>query len=95
MTVAELINLLQQADPSSKVLFLGEYADADEADEIQEVVIPTSEWTHEEGCYEGRQYEVRYPGPAAQREVGYTDVKHETERVVLVSTGPTNLRYME
>jgi hypothetical protein len=93
MTVRELIDMLRQADPSSLVLFLGEYADCDEADEIKEVVIPRQPWTHERGKYAGERYDVRYPGPFGQREAGYVDVTHEVESVVVLSTGPTNLRF--
>jgi hypothetical protein len=94
MTVAELIAALRGADPASRVLFLGEYADCDEGDEIREVVIPQDAWTYDSGRYAGREYAVRYPGPPAQREdTGYTDVTQVPERVVVLSTGPTNLRF--
>jgi hypothetical protein len=42
MTVGELIKLLRTADASSRVLFLGEYADSDEADEVCEVDLSLS-----------------------------------------------------
>jgi hypothetical protein len=93
MTVAELIEMLRRTDPQAKVLYLGEYADVDESDEIREVVISQSEWTHERGRYEGREYAVRYPGRYCEREAGYTDVTHEREKVVVLSTGQTNLHY--
>jgi hypothetical protein len=92
MTVGELIDQLLQADRGSRVLFLSEYADSDEAVEILEVVIPAFAWTHEQGSYAGRRYDVRYPGPAAQREPGYKQEFH-SGRVVILSTGPTNLRF--
>jgi hypothetical protein len=94
MTVGELIELLRTADASSRVLFLGEYADSDEADEVSEVVIPRDAWTFERGRFEDREFSACYPGPAAEREDGYyTDVTHVSERVVVLSSGPTNLRY--
>jgi hypothetical protein len=92
MTVSELIELLRTADASSRVLFLGEYADSDEADEVCEVVIPRDAWTFERGRFEDREFSACYPGPAAERD-GYTDVTHVSERVVVLSSGPTNLRY--
>lgn len=36
---------------------------------------------------------MRYPGPPAQRETGYSDVTQVSERVVVLSSGPTNLRF--
>lgn len=93
MTVAELFDALRGADPASRVLFLGEYADCDEADEICEVVIPQDAWTYDSGRYAGRKYSVRYPGPAVERDTGYSDVTQLSERVVVLSTGPTNLRF--
>jgi hypothetical protein len=62
-TVAELIDALRGADPASRALFLGEYADSDEADEIRDVVIPRDAWTCDSGRYDGQKYSVRYPGP--------------------------------
>ncbi|SPB17795.1 hypothetical protein NOV72_04998 [Caballeronia novacaledonica] len=93
MTVAELIDALRGADPTSRVLFLGEYADTDEADEVCEVAIPRDAWTCDSGRYAGREYSVRYPGPPAQRDNAYSEVKQVSERVVVLSSGPTNLRF--
>jgi hypothetical protein len=92
MTVGELIELLRTADASSRVLFLGEYAGSDEADEVCEVVIPRDAWTFERGRFEDGEFSACYPGPAPEREDGYTDVTHVSERVVVLSSGPTNLR---
>lgn len=93
MTVAELIDVLRDADPSSRVLFLGEYADSNEGDEVCEVVIPRDPWTFERGRYRTEDFSAYYPGPAAAREEGYSDVTHASTRVVVLSTGPTNLRF--
>ncbi|MCA8082056.1 hypothetical protein [Burkholderia cepacia] len=93
MTVRELLALLQNADPDSRVLFLTEYAGIDEADEVCEVFIPKSAWTHERGRYGSDKYDVRYPGAPAARDDGYSDVTYSLENVVVLSPGSTNLRF--
>ncbi len=71
--VRELLDLLRNAPKDSVVLFIDEYAGADETDEIRQVDIQTRPWTHENGCYNGETYEVRYPGPPDPRsQPGYS-----------------------
>ena len=93
MRVRELVAMLRDADPDSIVLFIDRYADSNASDEVREVYIPTSAWTYERGCYAGRAYEVRYPDEPELREEGYANVVHVSERVVVLSAGPTNLRF--
>lgn len=40
MTVSELIALLERADPDSAGLFLDDYADLSESDEVVDVIAP-------------------------------------------------------
>ncbi|MGF6507826.1 hypothetical protein [Paraburkholderia sp. 32] len=94
MTVRELIALLQRADPDRVVLFLDDYADLSEADEVLDVIIRAEAWTHERGSQGGTQYSVRYPYAFEPRDESYTDVTHDPERVVLITNGPTNYRRM-
>ena len=93
MTAGELLAVLRNVDPERVVLFIDQYADSDESDEVREVYIPTSAWTHEQGRYGGSEYDVRYPGSPQPREGGYTDVVHKRESVIVLSAGPTNLRF--
>lgn len=95
LTASKLLQILADADPESRVLFMTHYADADESDEVREVFAPETSWTHEHGWYMGGQYSVWYPGSPESREVGYRDVTYETVRVVVLSDGPTNLRFVK
>lgn len=95
MNVRELISALSNADPESVVVFLDEYADRDESYEICEVVIPTTAWTHERGVCLAEKYEVRYPGGPREPDEHQTDLVRVRERVVVLSTGPTNLRFID
>jgi hypothetical protein len=95
MTVRELIEILKGADVESVVLFLDSYADVGESDEISHVIIPEESWLHETGCNSRERYEIRVP--IAERgdvEPERTDVAQRFERVVVLSNGPTNLRYV-
>ena len=92
MTARDLIALLQQADPESTVLFLDDYADLSEADEVFDVLIPADPWTHECGRCHGEKYSIHYPDSFEPRDESYTDVTHEVRRVVLLTNGPTNFR---
>jgi hypothetical protein len=56
MNVCELLVRLRDADPESVVLFLGEYADSDESDEVREVEVSKASWTHETGRCDGVEY---------------------------------------
>lgn len=94
MNVRELIALLQKADPDSTVLLLDDYADLSESDELFDVIIPTEPWTHERGKCGGDEYSVRYPDAFEPRDEHYADVTHATERVVLLTNGPSNYRRM-
>jgi hypothetical protein len=51
MKVRDLLEILNQADPESIVLYMTQYADTDESDEVREVDIPTELWTYERGRY--------------------------------------------
>jgi hypothetical protein len=62
MKVRDLLEILNQADPESIVLYMTQYADTDESDEVREVDIPTELWTYERGRYGGSEYEAHYPG---------------------------------
>jgi hypothetical protein len=93
MRVRELLAMLRDADPDSVVLFIDRYADSDESDEVREVYIPASAWTHEHGFYANSEYEVLYPGMPEVRDEGYRDVVYKSERVIVLSAGPTNLRF--
>ncbi|MFL9955482.1 hypothetical protein PQR65_19045 [Paraburkholderia nemoris] len=93
MRVCELIAVLADADPDSVVVFLNSYADSDESDEIREVLVPSKPWTHKKGYDLGIKYEVRYPGQPRVDDDGFHDVTQTQERVVVLSNGPTNLKY--
>jgi hypothetical protein len=92
MTARELIALLQRADPESTVLFLDDYADLSESDELFDVIIPAEPWTHERGTCGGAGYSVRYPDAFEPRDESYSDVTHDAQRVVLITNGPSNFR---
>lgn len=92
MKVRELLALLRQAPPEACVLFLDAYAGRDEADEVREVFVPETAWTHERGRFGADEYAVRYPHAPEPRGAGYRDVTYVAERVVVLSTGTTNLR---
>lgn len=95
MRVSELIEKLVTADPDSVVLFLDSYADVEESDEICEVLVSASLWTHEKGVRHGESYEKRYPyGPRLSDGEGHELISQSVERVVVLSNGPTNLRYV-
>ncbi|SRR6266702_629652 len=93
VNVQELMAQLAQADPQAEVLFLDLHADADEADEVRLVDIRTESWTHERGMYGNERYEAFYPGEPCERESGYSSIVTSEERVVVLSAGPTTLRY--
>ncbi|CAG9250988.1 conserved hypothetical protein [Paraburkholderia caribensis] len=93
MKVSELIAKLQAAPPSARVLFLAEYADVSESDEIWTIEIPLEPWTFERGVAYGGAYELCYPGLAAERGAEYSKVVVSAERVVVLSSGPTNFKY--
>lgn len=93
MKVRELLAGLQQVDPEAVVLFLDVYADPSESDEVCEVFAPTNKWTHERGRFGTEEYDVRYPDAPEPRPDGYCDVTFVEERVVVLSAGPTNLRF--
>lgn len=62
------VDLLQQADPESIVLYLDVYADASDADEVRDVLFSTS-GTHEKGRYGAEECVVHCLGaPAARRD---------------------------
>jgi hypothetical protein len=84
---------VRAVDPDATVLFLDEYGDSDDADEVHEVDLQRAPWTHETGLCANVPYEVYYPGPAETREAAYHDVVVHLIHVVVLSSGPTNLRY--
>ena len=92
MIVRELIALLERADPQAIVLFLDDYADLSESDDVFDVIIPADPWTHVRGTCGGAEYSVRYPDAFEPRDESYSDVKHDAQRVVLITNGPTNYR---
>lgn len=94
MTVAELVARLVDVEPESVVVFLESYADADESDEIHEVIVPSDPWTFEVEQCVGSGYEIRYPGPPRSYDDNYhQDLIQKRERVVVLSNGPTNLKF--
>lgn len=95
MLVSELIEQLADADPDSVVLYLDSYADVEDSDEICEVLVDSNLWTHEEGVNHGESYKKRYPcGPRISDAQGHEVLSQSLERVVVLSNGPTNLRYL-
>jgi hypothetical protein len=96
MRVRELLTRLSPLDPEAVVLYLDEYADASDAAEIKEIVVPNESWTCERHeLTDGRFKEVHYPtghGPSLGWNAA-TDAQ-QAELVVVLSTGPTNLRYL-
>ncbi|CAM2153100.1 conserved protein of unknown function [Pararobbsia alpina] len=93
MTVRELIEKLAEVDPDAIVIWLDEYADRDESDEVREVDARGENWTRETGYYGSGWFEVRYPGDPVRREPEYNGIVTEHIRVVVLSSGPTNLRF--
>jgi hypothetical protein len=93
MNVSELMSKLQDADPEATVIFLSEHADSDEGEEVREVLTPETNWTHEHGVVGNSAYAVHYPGEAELRGPDCRAVVVSSERVVVLSSGPTNLRY--
>lgn len=94
MTVAQLVNALVSAEPNSHVLFMTHYADVEESDGVRQAEIQESNWTHERGVHSGEPYDVWYPWAPAPRGDGYHDVTYESVQVVVLSDGPTNLRFV-
>ncbi|PZR48472.1 hypothetical protein [Paraburkholderia fungorum] len=95
MRVREVVEQLVNADPDSVVLYLDPYADVDESDEICEVLADSNMWTHEKGVCHGFSYEVWYPWcPRAPDGEGHDVLTQSLGRVVVLSPGPTNLRYV-
>lgn len=95
MKVQALLTQLALADPQAEVLFLDLHADADGADVVRLVDIRQEPWTHERGTYGSNEpYEAWYPGKPEERDSNYTDIVSKTTRVVVLSAGPTNLRYV-
>ncbi|MGF6976580.1 hypothetical protein QFZ94_005030 [Paraburkholderia sp. JPY465] len=95
MKVSELIEQLVKADPDGVVIYLDSYADVDESDEIREVFVDSDLWTHETGLRHGERYEVRYPSdPESAESETHKITSQLLEHVVVLSDGPTNLRYV-
>ncbi|ALL68557.1 hypothetical protein K788_00002100 [Paraburkholderia caribensis MBA4] len=92
VNVRKLIAMLERAAPGSTVLFLDDYADLSESDEVFDVIIPVEPWTYECGKCDGVAYNVRYPETFARRDESYKEVTHEVQRVVLITNGPSNYR---
>lgn len=93
MRVRELIDKLRVADPSSVVLFLENYADVSESDEIRYGLVPRTPWMRETGRCFGEAYDVRLPEREIEAEPGRTDVVQIREPVVILSNGLTNIRF--
>jgi len=93
LTVSELIEILRQAPQERQVLFLDSYADLDEADEVSQVDIQNTTWTHESGRAGREKYACHYPGQRETRDEQHSDVVQIVESVIVLSSGPTNLRF--
>jgi hypothetical protein len=93
MKVRELLVQLAHADPESEVLFLNSNADVSEADVVRMVDVRPEAWTQERGMCADARYEARYPGRPAERDSTYSRIATSSIRVVVLSAGPTNLRY--
>jgi hypothetical protein len=95
LRVDELIMRLLNAKPDSVVLYLDSYACVDESDEVVEIFVDSNVWAYETGARYGENYEVRYPGsPRPSDEEKHVVTAQSVERVVVLSNGPTNLRYV-
>lgn len=94
MKVRELLHALRNVDVDSTVLFLAEHADASDADEVCEIYLAPRRWIHEAGKRDGREYHSWYPYQPELRGRACMSVRYETRRVVVLSTGPTNLRFV-
>lgn len=95
MRVNELVEQLMNAAPDSVVLYLDSYADVEESDEIREVFVDSIAWTYEKGVNLGERYEKRYPyGPRISDGQSHEVLSQSLEGVVVLSNGPTNLRYV-
>lgn len=62
MKVSELLELLREADPEARVMFMPPGADEQDAQEVRDNYSSDVRWTHESGVDKGRQYEFLYPG---------------------------------
>jgi hypothetical protein len=93
LTVRELIEILRDAPQDSVVLFMDECPDNGEADEVGMVDIQQIEWTHERGRAVNENYAYHYPGPPVTPDERCSDVVQAVERVIVLSPGPTNLRF--
>lgn len=95
MKVCELIEQLINADLDSVVVFLDSYASAYESDEVREAFVDAQLWTHETGLRHGECYEIRYPyAPEPAEGRSHNITAQFLEHVVVLSDGPTNLRYL-
>jgi hypothetical protein len=93
LTVRELIAILRRAPQDNVVLFITEHADEGEADEVALVDIQTVDWTYERGIAIREVYAFHHPGLPESPDERCTEVTQTIERVVLLSPGPTNLRF--
>jgi len=93
LTVRELIAILKDAPQDSRVLFMTEYADEGEADEVAQVDIQKVDWTYESGKAVRETYSYHRPGPLEPSDERCSDVVQTIERVIVLSPGPTNLRF--
>jgi len=95
MRVNELVEQLANADPDAVVIYLDSYADVYESDEVREALVESNLWTHETGLRHGEWYEIRYPfGPKPVDSERHVIAAPNLEHVVVLSDGPTNLRYL-
>jgi hypothetical protein len=95
MKVSELIEQLINAAPDSVVVYLDSYASAYESDEVRETFVDAQLWTHETGLRHGEYYEIRYPyAPEPAEGRSHNITAQFLEHVVVLSDGPTNLRYL-
>jgi hypothetical protein len=96
MTVGELISRLSIADPNAVVLHMDEHADASDAAEIREIFVPDDSWTCERHATAIGNVEIYHPTDHGLS-VGWDEVtsRRWEREVVVLSTGPTNLRFSQ
>jgi len=90
--VRDLLTRLSTVDPEAVVLYLGEHADASDAAEIKEIVVPDESWTCERHVPVDGRFEAVHHPTAHGLSIGWnaaTDTQWE-EAVVILSTDPTH-----
>jgi hypothetical protein len=92
MQIAELMDFLQNADPSATVMLVPPGNTEQYAEEVRFISSSSVDWTREQGVDKGRPYEMLYMGePHLDLRTGCEQVTYERVQVVLLAAVETTL----